>query len=138
MKASKNWKDGIISYFNTKDCLGFFSYSKGKYDLLSWLINKSIQHFPACLLFPTLLKMYPTVSGEHSELKPDKYPNPSPAIWEKPEIPEFYHWHWSGFQNPTESNCISYKANRRCNEWEMGTEGDFHAINMLEKLWGRE
>lgn len=45
MRATKNWKDGIISYFNTKDCLGIFSIQKGKYDFLSWLINKPIQHF---------------------------------------------------------------------------------------------
>lgn len=30
MKAARNWKDGMISYFNTKDCLGFFSYSIGE------------------------------------------------------------------------------------------------------------
>lgn len=87
IKAAKNWKDGIISYFNTKDCLGFLSYSRGEI-WPSVLAHKQIYStFSACLLLPALLKMYSTASGEHSEIRPDKYPNPSLTIWEESKIP---------------------------------------------------
>lgn len=53
-RGLKGWNNFIFLH-PQKNCLGFFPFQKGKYDLLSWLINKSIQHFPACLLFPALL-----------------------------------------------------------------------------------
>lgn len=107
-ESSRGLKEGNNFIFQHKRLPGIFPVQKVKYDLLSWLINKPIQHFSACLFFPTLLKIYPTDSREHSKLKPDKYPNPSPSIWEEPEIPKFYSCNWSSFQNPTENNWIFF------------------------------
>lgn len=57
MKAAKNWKDEIISYFNTKIAQEF-SFSKGKI-WPSVLAHKSIQHFKHACSFLGYWKCIP-------------------------------------------------------------------------------
>lgn len=57
MKAVKNWKDEIISYFNTKDCLGIF-LSKGEIWPSVWA-HKSIKRFKHACSFRHYWKRIP-------------------------------------------------------------------------------
>lgn len=129
-KSSKELKGWNNFIFQHKRLPRIFSYSKREI-WPSVLAHKQIYStFAACLLLPALLKMYPTVSREHSEIRPNKYPNPSLTIWEESKIPTSYSCYCSGFQNSTKSNWFSFffiflKENGRCTEWDMSTEGAF-------------
>lgn len=76
-KELKGWNNFI---FQHKRLPRNFPFQKGKYDLLSGLINLLNILSMLALSYIIENEMYPTALGEKSELKPDKYSNSFPTI----------------------------------------------------------